>query len=127
MGQTDMYLPILYALGYPERLANKFPPLDLTAAGRLDFARPDPERFPCLAYAYEAIRTGGTLPAAVNAANEVAVEAFLEGKIPFTGIARTVRAAMDRHEAISDPDIDTLRETDRAVREMAREYARVLA
>ena len=127
MGQTNMYLPILNVLSYPDRVANKFPPLDLVAVGALRFEQPDRERFPCLDYAYEAIRVGGTLPAAMNAANEVAVGVFLEGHIPFMGIAATIRAVMDRHDVIEHTDLDNLRETDRLAREMATEHARGLA
>jgi 1-deoxy-D-xylulose-5-phosphate reductoisomerase len=124
MGPTNMYLPILHVLSHPDRAANKFPPLDLAKIGRLDFAEPDFERFPCLAYAYEAIAKGGTMPAALNAANEIAVQAFLEGRIPFLGIPQTIRAAMDAHEIVSQPDVDTLRRVDLRTREWAEEYDR---
>jgi len=122
MGQTDMYLPILHAVAYPDRLANKFPPLDLAALGALEFSHPDRRLFPCLDYAYEAISTGGTMPAAMSAANEVAVDAFLRKRIPFGGIARTVRAAMDAHTTMDNPNLDVLREADRQARETAERY-----
>ena len=124
LGQTSMYLPILNALAYPERVANKYPSLNLAELGKLDFARADRGLFPCLDYAYEACEKGGTLPAALNAANEVAVEAFLEERIPFTGIPETIRAVLDQHEIIPQPDLETLREVDRAAREMAGIHAR---
>ena len=124
LGQTSMYLPILNALAYPERVANKHPSLNLAELGKLDFARADRALFPCLDYAYEACEKGGTLPAALNAANEVAVEAFLEERIPFTGIPETIRAVLDQHEIIPRPDLETLREVDRAAREMAGIHAR---
>jgi 1-deoxy-D-xylulose-5-phosphate reductoisomerase len=123
MGQTNMYLPILNALAWPERFENKFEPLDLASVGRLDFSPPDDDRFPCLRYAYEAIRAGGTMPAALNAANEEAVAAFLAGKISFMGIAETIRAIMDSHKTIEHPDLDTLREADRQARQLARKHA----
>jgi 1-deoxy-D-xylulose-5-phosphate reductoisomerase len=123
LGQTNMYLPILNTLAYPERLANKHPSLDLAALGKLEFARANRDLFPCLDYAYEACEKGGTLPAALNAANEVAVAAFLEKRIPFTGIPETIRTVLDQHEIIPQPDLETLREVDRAAREMAETHA----
>jgi len=127
MGPTNMYLPILNVLSYPERWANKYPSLDLASIGSLHFEHPDMERFPCLRYAYEAMKTGGTLPAAVNAANEVAVGEFLAGRLPFTGIPRMIREAMDHHSPVANPDLGDICETDRKTREMAKEYGRTLA
>ncbi|MHB9146754.1 MAG: 1-deoxy-D-xylulose-5-phosphate reductoisomerase [Symbiobacteriia bacterium] len=97
LGPTDMRLPIQYALTYPERLANSFPRLDLVAQGALTFEQPDPEAFPSLKYATQAVTIGGTMPAVVNAANEVAVAAFLAGGVDFLGIPRTVERVMARH------------------------------
>ncbi len=131
LGQTNMYLPILNILTHPERLANKFEPLDLAALGRLEFARPDRELFPCLDYAYEAIEAGGALPAVMNAANEVAVQAFLDGKRDFMGIAATVREAMDQHlknqagAPESAPTLESLRLADRSARVMAEKYGNI--
>jgi 1-deoxy-D-xylulose-5-phosphate reductoisomerase len=122
LGQTSMYLPILNVLSFPERVSNKYEPLDLTRLARLDFLKPDLERFPCLRYAYEACETGGTMPAAMNAANEVAVAAFLEERIPFYGIPEIIRAVMDEHQTITHPDLETLRETDQRAREMAEKH-----
>ncbi|NDY43125.1 1-deoxy-D-xylulose-5-phosphate reductoisomerase [Dissulfurirhabdus thermomarina] len=95
MGIPDMRIPIAYALAWPERLPLDLPRLDLARAEPLTFEPPDLERFPCLALAYEAARAGGTAPTALNAANEVAVEAFLGGRLPFLAIPRVVRAVLE--------------------------------
>jgi 1-deoxy-D-xylulose-5-phosphate reductoisomerase len=97
LGVTDMRLPIQYACSYPERWGGSLPSLDLLRAGRLDFLEPRADQFPCLGLAYRALRTGGTLPVVLNAANELAVEAFLEGKLGFTGIPRVVEMTMSAH------------------------------
>src|SRR5687767_2452630 len=99
LGVTDMRHAIQYALTYPERHpAAALLPLDLTRLGALRFERPDVERFPCLALAYRALRAGGTLPAALNAANEEAVKAFLGGRLRLTDIPRVIERVMDAHE-----------------------------
>jgi 1-deoxy-D-xylulose-5-phosphate reductoisomerase len=95
MGVADMRGPIAYALAYPARLSLRLPSLDLTARGPLTFEAPDLERFPCLRYGYEALRAGGTAPAMLNAANEEAVAAFLDGRIEFVGISETIARVMD--------------------------------
>src|SRR5437899_7085077 len=95
LSNPDMRVPIAHALGYPERIASGARPLDLTAMKALSFERPDERRFPCLRLAYSALERGGTAPAVLNAANEVAVEAFLAGRLPFTGIARVIADALD--------------------------------
>ncbi len=97
LGMPDMKGPIAYALSYPERLPDVSPPLDLAALGSLTFEEPDLDRFPCLAYAFDAVNTGGSLPAVLSAANEVAVRYFLEEKIGYGEIARIIRATMDNH------------------------------
>jgi 1-deoxy-D-xylulose-5-phosphate reductoisomerase len=97
LGMPDMKGPIAYALSYPERLGDAPPALDLAAVGTLTFEEPDPERFPCLAYAYGALKAGGSAPAVLSAANEVAVKYFLEEKIRYADIARVIKAAMDAH------------------------------
>lgn len=97
MGITDMRHAIQYALTYPERHPCELPPLDLTQLSALHFEAPDFERFPCLALAYRALRGGGTLPAAMNAANEEAVRAFLAGEIALTDIPRIIERVMDEH------------------------------
>lgn len=96
LGIPDMKTPIALALSWPERLPLDMPPLDLCRLGRLHFSEPDLERFPCLALAYRALRSGGTAPALLNAANEVAVEAFLDGRLGFTAIAAVIGTVLDR-------------------------------
>ncbi|HEV8255268.1 MAG TPA: 1-deoxy-D-xylulose-5-phosphate reductoisomerase [Vicinamibacteria bacterium] len=99
LGVTDMRLPIQYALSYPEQWEAAIPGLDWTRPMQLEFHVPDHDRFPCLRLAYDAIARGGTAPAALNAANEEAVAAFLEGRIPFTAIPETIGEVVERHEA----------------------------
>jgi 1-deoxy-D-xylulose-5-phosphate reductoisomerase len=99
LGSTDMRQPIQYALTYPERYASCVPDLDWTAASRLEFMPPDKAKFPCVGLAYRAMQAGGTAPAALNAADEVAVQAFLDGRIRFTDIPRTIEATLDANEA----------------------------
>jgi 1-deoxy-D-xylulose-5-phosphate reductoisomerase len=94
MSNPDMRVPIAHALAYPERIASGARPLDLTAMN-LSFERPDGQRFPCLQLAYAALRAGGTAPAVLNAANEIAVEAFLGGRLPFTAIPRVIEETLD--------------------------------
>ena len=98
LGVTDMRLPIQYAFSYPERWAAPLPSLDLLRAGRLEFEAPDTARFPCLALAFRALRGDAGLPIVLNAANEVAVAAFLDGRLPFTSIAAVIGEAMDVYE-----------------------------
>ncbi len=94
LGNPDMRTPIAYALAYPERIDSGVPSLDLFQIARLDFEAPDLARFPCLQLAYEALRAGGTAPAVLNAANEVAVAAFLDRRLPFLGIPRLIEATL---------------------------------
>ena len=98
LGVTDMRLPIQYAFSYPERWPAALPSLDLARAGRLEFEPADTERFPCLALAFRALRGGEGLPIVLNAANEIAVAAFLEDRLPFTGISNVIRQTMDAFE-----------------------------
>ena len=95
LGVTDMRLPIQYAFSYPERWPAPLPPLDLTTCGPLDFHAPDTDRFPCLGLAYHALRAGAAFPAVLNAANEVAVAAFLEHRLPFTAIPRVIETTLE--------------------------------
>lgn len=120
LGQPDMRVPIAHALGWPERLVSGANRLELAQAGKLEFAPLDPERYPCLGLAYHALRQGGTAPAVLNAANEVAVTAFLDGQIRFTDIARLVAAVLDTH--LPQP-VDTLA-TVLAADHIARNHAR---
>lgn len=120
MGVTDMRHAIQYALTYPERLpSSELPPLDLTKFGALHFEAPDLERFPCIALAYRALRAGGTLPAAMNAANEEAVGAFLERRIRLTDIPRVIERVMDAHATRAVDSLEVVRETDREARAAA--------
>ena len=108
LGNPTMKLPIQYALTYPSRVVSTVKPLDLSEIGTLTFEKPDTERFPCLKLAYEAGRTGGTLPAAMNAANEAAVALFFKGKIGFSEISRTVEKAMASHKTIYTPTAEEI-------------------
>jgi 1-deoxy-D-xylulose-5-phosphate reductoisomerase len=116
MGVTDMRHAIQYALTYPERHSCELPPLDLAAMSTLHFEAPDLERFPCISLAYRALREGGTLPAAMNAANEEAVRAFIEERICLTEIPLVIEAVMDCHSIQPALDIDTILEADRSGR-----------
>ena len=120
LGVTDMRHAIQYALTYPERHESAaLPPLDLTKLGTLRFESPDTERFPCLRLAYRALRAGGTLPAAMNAANEEAVKSFLGGRIRLTDIARVIERVMDAHETRPVSNLDVVLEVDRQARAAA--------
>ena len=116
MGVTDMRHAIQYALTYPERHSCQLPPLDLTAISGLHFEAPDLDRFPCIALAYRALREGGTLPAAMNAANEEAVSAFLDERICLTEIPQIIESVMDEHTNQPARDIETILDADRAAR-----------
>src|SRR5262249_23002163 len=107
MGVTDMRHAIQYALTYPERHYCKLPSLDLTTLAALHFEAPDIQRFPCISLAYRALREGGTLPAALNAANEEAVRAFIDEKISLTDIPRVIQAVMDGHANVHASDLET--------------------
>ncbi len=122
LGVTDMYLPIQNVLFYPRRVPNKFPPLDFVTVGRLTFEAPDLANFPCLAYAYEAARLGGTYPAVVNAANEIAVARFLAEEIPFLAIPEIIRDALDAHVARPAPSLEEILDADAWARERARRW-----
>jgi 1-deoxy-D-xylulose-5-phosphate reductoisomerase len=120
LGVTDMRHAIQYALTYPERHESAaLPSLDLTKLGALRFESPDVERFPCLRLAYRALRAGGTLPAAMNAANEEAVAAFLGRRIRLTDIARVIERVMDAHETRAVSSLDVVLEVDRQARAAA--------
>jgi 1-deoxy-D-xylulose-5-phosphate reductoisomerase len=118
---TDMRLPILYALSYPERIASDLT-FDMAALSQLDFQQPDFERFPCLRLAYEAAAASQAHCIALNAADEVAVAAFLEGSIPFTGIPRTIEGVLALTPAHAPESVAEVLSSDRAAREAARAY-----
>jgi 1-deoxy-D-xylulose-5-phosphate reductoisomerase len=126
LGVTDMRLPIQYACSYPERWDMPLPSLDLTRAGRLEFHPPAHDRFPCLGLAYRALREGGTLPVVLNAANEVAVDGFLEGKLGFMAIPQVIEKTMNAHEVERVSTLDVVRRVDGWARARAREMAREL-
>jgi len=119
MSMPDMRGPISYALSYPDRIGDPIPALDLEAIGSLTFGRPDNETFPCLSYAYDAIRAGGTVPCVLSASNEVAVNAFLDGRIGFNKIPLVVRRTVDSHKASPVSDLEDVLEADRWSREAA--------
>lgn len=120
----DMRLPIQYALLYPERYPCPVQKLDLTKVGMLTFEPPDETRFPCLRLARLAAQIGGTMPAVMNAADEIAVDAFLKRQIGFMDIPAIVEAVMERHRPIPEPDLDTVWEVDEWARNMAAEFVR---
>jgi len=122
LGVTDMKLPIQYALTYPERLETGLPALDFSQAMTLDFSPPDLERFPCVGLAYRAIEEGGTLPAVLNASNEIAVAAFLEEKIGFLQISEIVAETMSRHAPQEASSLEAVLEADAWAREEARRH-----
>lgn len=117
MGVTDMRHAIQYALTYPERRPSALPPLDLATLGKLEFFAPDLDRFPCLRLAYQALRAGGTMPAVLNAANEVAVAAFLDRKIKFGDIPRLIENACEAHTVQPALQLETVLAADQWARE----------
>jgi len=120
MGVTDMRHAIQYALTYPERYSSELPPLDLARLSSLHFEEPDLDRFPCISLAYRALRTGGTLPAAMNAANEEAVQAFIDEQIAFSDIPEVIKSAMDSHRTSEVKDLDAVVDADRSARAAAQ-------
>src|SRR5207249_5804202 len=120
MGVTDMRHAIQYALTYPKRYDSELPPLDLARLSSLHFESPDLERFPCISLAYRALRTGGTLPAAMNAANEEAVQAFIEERISFADIPEIIKSVMDEHRTSDVKDLEAVVGADRSARAAAQ-------
>jgi 1-deoxy-D-xylulose-5-phosphate reductoisomerase len=114
-----MRTPIAHALAWPARIDSGVQPLDLFAVGRLDFAAPDPQRFPCLELAYQAWRHGGTAPAILNAANEVAVQAFLDGQLRFDRIAAVIEATLAECSIVAADDLQHIFDADVYARERA--------
>jgi 1-deoxy-D-xylulose-5-phosphate reductoisomerase len=121
LGTADMRQPIQYALTYPDRLPSPVAGLDWTAIRRLDFMLPDRGKFPCIALAYQALKVGGTAPAVLNAADEIAVEAFLERRIPFPEIPKLIESTLGAHKAAPADSIERIIEADRWARQYARE------
>jgi 1-deoxy-D-xylulose-5-phosphate reductoisomerase len=125
LSNPDMRVPIANALAYPERMESGAQPLDLCLVKNLSFERPDPGRFPCLGLAYAALRSGGTAPAVLNAANEIAVEAFLAGRLAFTGIAGVIADTLGAVPSRPADDLAAVMSADREARRAAA--ARVMA
>jgi 1-deoxy-D-xylulose-5-phosphate reductoisomerase len=126
LGPTDMRLPIQYAFSYPERWSSPLPSLDLTRCGRLDFQLPDHASFPCLRLAYRALEAEGSLPTVLNAANEVAVDAFLGGRLAFTSIPKVIERTMDAHVPSPVRSLADVRAVDNWARAYSLELARGL-
>ncbi len=124
LGIPDMKGAIAYAMSYPERLPLNQPIPDFVNIGALTFQQPDLEKFPCLALAYKACETGGTLPATLNAANEVAVHAFLKQRISFVKIPEVISNTMERHSVVANPALSDIMEADKWAREMAGKMVR---
>ncbi len=124
LGPTDMRVAIQYALTYPERWKSTLPSLDILKLPKLEFFEPNKDKFPCLELAYRALRSGGTAPAVLNAANEVAVEAFLNKRIAFHEIAQIIDSVLDAHQPQGVPDLDAVLKADAWAREEARAIGR---
>jgi 1-deoxy-D-xylulose-5-phosphate reductoisomerase len=127
LGEPDMRVPISFALTYPDRAATPAPRLDLTAGFSLEFMPPDLEAFPCLRLAREAGEAGGTAPCTLNAANEVAAGAFLDGRLRFTGIAEVCERVLERSETVPVESLDQVLEADVRARAAAAELVAVAA
>lgn len=127
MGVTDMKHAIQYALTFPDRRENCLAPLDLSKLSRLDFEEPDLDRFPCLGLAYTALKAGGTMPAVLNAANEIAVKAFLDGRIKLNEIAQLNAGVMQAHSSEKVADIETVLRVDQWARSAAEKLIAVKA
>jgi len=122
LGNPDMRTPIAHALSWPERIASGVQPLDLFAVAQLNFEAPDNQRFPCLELAFQAIERGGSAPAVLNAANEVAVDAFLKHELPFTDIARVIRHTLEQASYTEAGTLEQVLCADQEARELASEY-----
>ncbi len=123
LGPPDMRMPIQYALTYPERLASNGHRLDWARLKKLEFATPSPRKFPCLGLAREALQEGGAQPCAFNAADEVAVAAFLDGRLKFTGIAEVIAAVLERMPRVQPSNMEDVLAADREARRLAEEEA----
>jgi 1-deoxy-D-xylulose-5-phosphate reductoisomerase len=126
LGVTDMRLPIQYAFSYPERWAQPLAALDLVRAGRLEFDAPDTQAFPCLRLAYRALEAGGSVPVVLNAANEIAVAQFLEGRISFSAIPRVIEATINGHRPVEVTTMAAIRDVDAWARAHAQDSARAV-
>ncbi|MEE3348228.1 MAG: 1-deoxy-D-xylulose-5-phosphate reductoisomerase, partial [Nitrospinota bacterium] len=117
LGIPDMRVPIAYALSYPDRFASELPSLDLASMGNLTFEAPDFERFPCLQLAMDAMEISQTMPAVLNAANEIAVQAFLDKLIPYKDISEIIRMVMHNHSPVPLQELQEVLDADRWARE----------
>jgi 1-deoxy-D-xylulose-5-phosphate reductoisomerase len=122
MGIADMRIPISYALSFPQRLHLSLPRLDLSRREALTFSPPDPDRYPCLQLAYRSIQIGETMPAILSAANEMAVNAFLEGSIKFTEVPVLIRKVMEEHEVKSVHTAEDVLKADQWARERSKSF-----
>jgi 1-deoxy-D-xylulose-5-phosphate reductoisomerase len=122
LGQPDMRTPIAFGLAWPNRIHAGVAPLNLTQLSGLHFTEPELKRFPCLALAFAAAKQGGTSPTILNAANEIAVAAFLSGKLPYLRIAQVVEATLNHLESKQAQSIEDVLESDRKAREVATTY-----
>lgn len=120
---TDMRIPIAYGLHYPKRIDSYLPSLDLIKVGKLTFEPPNVEKFPCLQYAYEAIKIGGTMPCVLNAADEVAVDKFLKCQISFSQISKIIKATLNQHKVKIAPTLEDILQVDSWARKIATEEA----
>ena len=125
MGVTDMKVPIQYALTYPQRIKNNYPRLSLTDIRKLEFEAPDTNKFPCLRLAYEVLKSGGSLPTVLNAADEIAIELFLKRKIVFNDIPILIEKVINKHQAISSPDLEEILKVDSWARKTALDCANI--
>jgi 1-deoxy-D-xylulose-5-phosphate reductoisomerase len=127
LGQPDMRTPIAYGLAWPDRIDAGVPPLNLVQMANLNFSEPDFNRFPCLALAFEAAKAGGTAPAILNAANEVAVESFLNHEIGFTQIAELVECVLNQAQISGAMSLDSILEADKVARQHAQTMVKGLS
>lgn len=119
LSTPDMRIPIQYALSYPERLPSEYVVTDFIKIGSFTFEEPRRDAFPCLEYAFDSLKVGGTMPAVLNGANEVAVQLFLDGRIGYTDISHIIYEAMNSHKVVKNPDLGELLEADRDARKKA--------
>jgi 1-deoxy-D-xylulose-5-phosphate reductoisomerase len=124
LGLTDMRMPIQYALTYPERWTSPLPSLDIYKMPKLEFSEPDLDKFPCLELAYRALRSGGTAPAVLNAANEIAVEAFLNNGLAFQEIPTIIESVLNSHHSQDASELEAILKADAWAREEAKNYCR---
>lgn len=127
MGNPDMRTPIAYALAWPERFDSGVAPLDIFQVGHMDFEQPDLQRFPCLRLAFEAIKAGGIMPTVLNAANEIAVEAFLDEQVRFVDIADIIERSMAEFNPIAANSLETILEADKQARRIAQSIIKQLS